>query len=237
MTNSDPYAITIRNVFQGTYLPFKVNFWQTPPDPNAVPPVTGTPEDISSWAFMFTMKKALEDADTDAVYLYDWTIAAGAGTGGSTSWSVPADIINSIEAKHLYYWDLRGIVPPSTQPSELLAGTVFLNPSVGQRLTSGLPASPPTAGLLIDHISPANVSHTATGNTTILIYGDSSTAVYKQGTTQIVINNQSQVTTVTNNYSCQCKVNMSLLTPTPGQYPIYLTDSGNHGNTVYINVT
>ena len=134
MTSSDPYSITIRNVFQGTYLPFTVNFWQTPPDPTAQPPVTGVPQDISNWAFMFTMKKALEDPDANAVYTYDWTIGAGAGTGGSTSWSVPAATINSLPAKQLYYWDLRAIVPPATDPSELLAGTVFLNPSVGQRL-------------------------------------------------------------------------------------------------------
>lgn len=135
MTSADPYAITIRNVFQGTYLPFKVNFWQTPPDPTAQPPVTGVPQDISNWHFMFTMKKTLEDLDAAAVFMYNWTIAAGAGTGGSTSWSIPAVTINSLPAKQLYYWDLRGIVPPATDPSELLAGTVFLNPSVGQRLS------------------------------------------------------------------------------------------------------
>src|ERR1700740_2861169 len=89
MTSSDPYAITIRNVFQGTYLPFTVNFWQTPPDPTAQPPVTGVPQDISNWAFMFTMKKALEDPDANAVYTYDWTIGAGAGTGGAARWGVP----------------------------------------------------------------------------------------------------------------------------------------------------
>jgi hypothetical protein len=134
MTTSDPYSITIRNAFQGTYLPFKVNFWQTPPDPTAQPPVTGVPQDISGWKFMFTMKKSLEDPDTASVYQYDWTIAAGTGTGGSTSWSVPASTINLLPAKQLYYWDLRAIVPPAADPSELLAGTVFLNPSVGQRL-------------------------------------------------------------------------------------------------------
>jgi hypothetical protein len=131
---SDPYSITIRNAFQGAALPFSVTFWDTPPDPDAVPPVTGVPHDISSWHFMFTMKKNITDADAQAVYTHDWLVAAGAGTNGVAAWTVPAATINSIEAKFMYYWDLRAIVPPSTDPAELLAGTVYLNPSVGQRL-------------------------------------------------------------------------------------------------------
>jgi len=133
---ADPYAITIRNAFQGASIPFTVTFWDTPPDPNAVPPVVGVPHDISLWHFMFTMKKDLDDADTvpPAIYVHDWLIAAGAGTTGKATWTVPAATINSIEAKFLYYWDLRAIIPPSTDPAELLAGTVFLNASVGQRL-------------------------------------------------------------------------------------------------------
>ena len=133
---SDPYAITIRNAFQGAALPFSVTFWDTPPDPNAVPPVVGVPHDISSWHFMFTMKKDLDDADTvpPAIYVHDWLVAAGAGTNGKATWTVPAATVNSIEAKFLDYWDLRALVPPSTDPAELLAGTVYLNPSVGQRL-------------------------------------------------------------------------------------------------------
>src|ERR1700739_1491165 len=138
MPSSDPNAITIRNVFQGTYLPFTVNFWQTPPDPTAQPPVTGVPQDISGWQFMFTMKKELEDADAAVFHTYDCAMVSGACTGCSTSWSVPASVINSLPAKQLYYWDLRAIVPPATDPSELLAGTVFLNPSVGQRLVGAL---------------------------------------------------------------------------------------------------
>jgi hypothetical protein len=47
---------------------------------------------------------------------------------------VPAATINSLPAKQLYYWDLRAIVTGTNYPSELLMGTVFLNPSVGQRL-------------------------------------------------------------------------------------------------------
>jgi hypothetical protein len=131
--NADPYGLTIRNAFQGAAIPFTVTFWDTPPDPNAVPPVTGVPHDISSWHFMFTMKKKLEDADTAAVYTHDWLIAAGAGTTGKASWTVPAATINSIEAKFLYYWDLRAIIVTG-DPQEMLAGTVYLNPSVGQRL-------------------------------------------------------------------------------------------------------
>jgi hypothetical protein len=131
---SDPYSITIRNAFQGAALPFSVTFWDVPPDPTQVPPVTGTPHDISLWHFMFTVKKNITDADAQAVYTHDWLIAAGAGTNGKATWSVPAATINSIEAKFVYYWDLRAIVPPSTDPAELLAGTVYLNPSVGQRL-------------------------------------------------------------------------------------------------------
>jgi hypothetical protein len=102
--------------------------------------VTGVPHDISSWHFMFTMKKDLDDADTvpPAIYVHDWLVAAGAGTNGVASWTVPAATINSIEAKFLYYWDLRALIPPSADPAELLAGTVYLNPSVGQRL---VPAS------------------------------------------------------------------------------------------------
>jgi hypothetical protein len=133
MTSSDPYAITIRNAFQGASIPFTVTFWDTPPDPNAVPPVTGVPHDISSWHFMFTMKKKLEDTDMAAVYTHDWLIAAGTGTSGKATWTVPAATINSIEAKFLYYWDLRAIIVTG-DPQEMLAGTVYLNPSVGQRL-------------------------------------------------------------------------------------------------------
>jgi hypothetical protein len=130
---ADPYAITIRNAFQGAPIPFTVTFWDTPPDPDAVPPVVGVPHDISSWHFMFTMKKKLEDTDQNAVYTHDWLIAAGAGTSGKATWTVPAATINSIEAKFLYYWDLRAIIVTG-DPNELIAGTVFLNPSVGQRL-------------------------------------------------------------------------------------------------------
>jgi hypothetical protein len=131
--NADPYSITIRNAFQGAPIPFTVTFWDTPPDPDAVPPVTGVPHDISSWHFMFTMKKKLEDADLNAVYTHDWLIAAGAGTSGKATWTVPAATVNSIEAKFLYYWDLRAIIVTG-DPNEMLAGTVYLNPSVGQRL-------------------------------------------------------------------------------------------------------
>jgi hypothetical protein len=134
--NSDPYSITIRNAFQGAPIPFTVTFWDTPPDPNAVPPVTGVPHDISSWHFMFTMKKKLEDTDQNAVYTHDWLIAAGTGTSGKASWTVPAATVNSIEAKFLYYWDLRAIIITG-DPNEMLAGTVYLNPSVGQRLVPG----------------------------------------------------------------------------------------------------
>jgi hypothetical protein len=133
MRTADPYAITIRNAFQGAPIPFTVTFWDTPPDPDAVPPVTGVPHDISSWHFMFTMKKKLEDTDQNAVYTHDWLIAAGAGTSGQATWTVPAATVNSIEAKFLYYWDLRAIIVTG-DPNEMLAGTVYLNPSVGQRL-------------------------------------------------------------------------------------------------------
>jgi hypothetical protein len=133
---SDSYSITIRNAFQGAALPFSVTFWDVPPDPTQTPPVVGVPHDISLWHFMFTMKKDLEDADTvpPAVYIHDWLVAAGAGTSGVATWTVPAATINSIEAKFVYYWDLRALIPPSTDPAELIAGTVYLNPSVGQRL-------------------------------------------------------------------------------------------------------
>jgi hypothetical protein len=127
---ANPYALSIQNAFQGAPIPFTVTFWDTPPDATGA---GGVAHDISSWHFMFTMKKKLEDTDALAVYTHDWLIAAGAGTSGKATWTVPAATINSIEAKFLYYWDLRAIIVTG-DPNELLAGTVYLNASVGQRL-------------------------------------------------------------------------------------------------------
>jgi hypothetical protein len=137
MISSDPYSITIRNQFQA--MPFSVpaTIWDVPPDPTQTPPVTGTPHDISGWHFMFTLKKNLTDTDAQAIYKSDWQVAAGAGTNGQINPTVPAATINTIEAKFMYYWDVRVIIPPSTDPSQLLLGTVYVNPSVGQRLVPG----------------------------------------------------------------------------------------------------
>src|SRR5258708_35407892 len=132
---ADPYAITIRNAFQGASLPFTVTFWDTPPDPNAVPPVVGVPHDISLWHFMFTMKKDLDDPDTvpPAIYVHDWLVAAGNGTKGKTTWTGPAATINSDEAEFFYFWGLRANIPPFPYPPGVLAGPHFFYTSVGQR--------------------------------------------------------------------------------------------------------
>src|SRR5258708_31902273 len=113
---ADPYAITIRNAFQGASLPFTVTFWDTPPDPNAVPPVVGVPHDISLWHFMFTMKKDLDDPDTvpPAIYVHDWLVAAGTGTNGKRTLAVPAGTIKSILGEVFYYLGLTAIITPST---------------------------------------------------------------------------------------------------------------------------
>src|SRR4029077_6748957 len=135
MTSSDPYSIAIRNAFQGVKLPFTVTFYDTPPDPNAQPPVVGVPHNVSGWRLSFTMKKNLEDPDTvpTTVFKLDWSIAAGAGTNGQITWTIPAASMSLIEAKFLYYWDLARAVTGDTDPSMLSAGTVYVNPTVGQR--------------------------------------------------------------------------------------------------------
>jgi hypothetical protein len=127
---SDPYSVAIKNAFQGAAIPFTVTFYDTPP---AADGTGGVAHDISQWHLSFTMKKKVEDSDSAAVFTLDWVIAAGAGTNGKATWTVPGASVALLEAKFLYYWDLRALVWPSTNQSELLAGTIYLNPSVGQR--------------------------------------------------------------------------------------------------------
>jgi hypothetical protein len=136
MTTISPYSIAIQNAFQAAALVIPFQFWTTAPNDDVTPPVAGVPQDISGWHFMFSMKKDIDDPDTvpPAIYLFDWLIAAGAGTSGQTSVTVPAATINTLEAKFIYYWDLRVIIPSRAGPNELLMGTVSLQPSVGQRL-------------------------------------------------------------------------------------------------------
>src|SRR5258707_14326686 len=98
---ADPYAITIRNAFQGASLPFTVTFWDTPPDPNAVPPVVGVPHDTSLWHFMFTMRKDLADPDTEppAIYVHGLLVAAGTGANAQADWTGAAVTSDAIDAK------------------------------------------------------------------------------------------------------------------------------------------
>lgn len=132
---ADAFNISIQNVFQGSPIPFKFNFWTTPPNPNATPPVVGVPNDISGWSFLFTWKQRFSDADP-GLYQKVWTIAAGAGTSGSTSLpEIPAAITLPVPAKTLTFWDLKVIVPPSTETAPALAGTIYLNPTVTQKQT------------------------------------------------------------------------------------------------------
>jgi hypothetical protein len=128
--NASPYAITILNAFTATAFPIPVTVWNVPPDPNAQPPIAGTPEDVTGWKFMFTMKKSLDDSDAAALYKDDTQIG---GTNGQVTWTIPSTITASMEAKFNYYWDVRIIVPGKPGPNQLLRGTIFLEQSVGQR--------------------------------------------------------------------------------------------------------
>jgi hypothetical protein len=136
MSTTSPYSVAIQNAFQAAALVIPFQFWTTAPNDDVTPPIAGVALDISGWHFMFSMKKDLDDPDTvpPAIYLFDWLIAAGSGTSGQTSVTVPAATINTLEAKFMYYWDLRALVPGRAGPNELLMGTVSLNSSVGQRL-------------------------------------------------------------------------------------------------------
>jgi hypothetical protein len=134
MTSSDAFALTITGGFQAAAIPIPATIWDTPPDADASPPVTGVAQDITGWQFMFTVKKNLDDDDTIAIYKDDTQTG---GVDGKVSWEIPASVTATLEAKVLYYWDVRVIIPSKSGPNQLLAGTIPLNPSVGKRLIPG----------------------------------------------------------------------------------------------------
>jgi len=129
---ADPFQISVENCFQGSPIPFILNFWTTPPDPNAVPPVAGTPKDISGWTFFFTWKKNYSDPDSAALYKKDWTVTTG--TNGSTTFTIPSASTINVPAKVITFWDVKTIQTVGTDPATTLNGTIYLNPAITQRL-------------------------------------------------------------------------------------------------------
>jgi len=121
------------------------------------------------------------------------------------------------------------------QRSEQLPGDRRLN-SREIAVFAQLASSGPTP-LDILLLSPQNISHTLTGQQTIEAIGNASApvATLYSSNTKVVFNGITETTTFINTYTVSFKINMTTVTA-PGEFPVYLSDSGNQGNTVYLNV-
>jgi hypothetical protein len=122
------FAVAVQNCFQGSPIPFVVNFWDTPP----VNSTAGTPMDISGWSFFFTWKLDYKDLDSKALWLKDWTIVDG--TGGSTTWEIPSSVTITVSPNRSTYWDLKIQTESGVDPQHMLYGGIYLNPTVTRRL-------------------------------------------------------------------------------------------------------
>ena len=126
----DPFNIVLTG-WQGVPVPYAITVWTTAP---AADGSGGVARDISNWIFMYTLKRSYSETDDQAVYKKDWQVAPGA-TNGQQAFEVPDSITQNMQP-NTYVWDLKTILPgTSSEPQMLLAGTLGMRKTVGQRIT------------------------------------------------------------------------------------------------------
>jgi hypothetical protein len=126
----DPFNIVLTG-WQGVPVPYAITVWTTAP---AADGSGGVARDISNWIFMYTLKRSYSDTDDQAVYKKDWQVAPGT-INGKQNFEVPDSITQNMQP-NTYVWDLKTILPgTSGEPQMLLAGTLGMRKTVGQRIT------------------------------------------------------------------------------------------------------
>lgn len=133
--NQNPFAIQ-KTGWTGTAIDFSGTVYTTLPvyASDGVTVVTpGVPEDISLWVFMLTIKANDAETDAEAVYEFDWKIAADAGASGAFNTSWPAVKTVSVPAG-TYLWEIKAIPGGVGDPIMFTAGNLAIRQSVGDRI-------------------------------------------------------------------------------------------------------
>jgi hypothetical protein len=128
-TIQSPFSI-VKPGWQGVPVVFIITIWATAP---ATDGTGGVPEDISGWIFMLTVKKNYTDLDSAALYLTDWKVADGAGTSGTQTFEVPAEITSQKMPPGNYPVDFKAIRKTNTEPEMVLSGKIVIGKTVGTR--------------------------------------------------------------------------------------------------------
>jgi hypothetical protein len=115
--------------------------WTTAPtfNPDGSPLVIGVPRDISLWTFRLRVKASYSVPDSAAIYApADLQIGAGLGTNGQWGpFEMGSAITVTLRGGTTLVWDLKALVYPATEPTELAGGTVAIGYTAGTDLFTG----------------------------------------------------------------------------------------------------
>jgi hypothetical protein len=115
-----------------------VTYWSTLPifGPDGVTVVTpGTPGDVSLWRFRLRVKAKYSDPDSAAIFAPpDWQIASGAGTNGQVPVPEMPSTVTVNLRPGILVWDIKAIIPDSTEPMVIFAGTIAIGNTAGTDL-------------------------------------------------------------------------------------------------------